>query len=1229
MFFTEEKLKKRLEQLGPLRYRDTFPVAEYEALEDAAGHNGIYPQQKQAESSGAAYTMKNGETWTGRDRYLWLSASVSIPAQWADRTVVGLFDFGTTEEGNNVGFEALAYWNEHPYQGVDSNHIEMILPVAYTGEAKLDFRLWSGLEGGGPPRPATHTIRDSRIGWLHHATDRLYYTSKAILQTIAILPESAYEKSLLTKLLNQSLLKLDWSVPGSDAFYASVQEADQYLDAELEKIKQDHPVLVTTVGHTHIDVAWLWRLKHTREKAARSFSTVLRLMEHDPEYIFLQTQPQLYDYIKNDYPELYERIKERIAEGRWEAGGGMWVEADCNLTSGESLVRQFLLGTRFFKQEFGIVSSYLWLPDVFGYSWALPQILRKSGFDTFMTTKISWNQVNRMPRDTFRWRGMDGSEVLTHFITTPDDWEGGNAFYYTYNGHVKADTVQGVWNSYQDKEANQNMLIAYGFGDGGGGVTREMLELRRQLDRIPGIPAVKSGRADDYFARLQNTFMQTDSYVHTWDGELYLEYHRGTYTSQAYNKLLNRRLELLYRETEWLHALRAAATGKWSAYPAQALEEGWKIILRNQFHDIIPGSSIAEVYEDSTIEYAEAEQIGRHAWATATGTALPIAALSASLRSEETERAIETKPIIHAAASIAGHAQSDTDHNEQDIAATGLAGQQESSLFANIANEHGTGTADVEADTHAGQATSGELAVLNSSSWSLDPLVHVPFNQCGQEHYLWSDSTGQPLSAQQTTDGWLVQATAVPSLGWSTIQYATALTETMTATNGTASSASSTGTTVTVTAEAAIDARTADVFFRYEDGTLITPHYELEWNANGQLTRITDRQYDREVLATGERGNVLQLFEDKPMNFDAWDIDIFYQERMDEITALSSVRLIESGPLRAIVEFGWSYGDTCIVQQLIVYTTSRRIDFVTDVDWKERQKLLKVAFPVQIRTTEATYDIQFGNVKRPTHWNTSWDWARFESVGHQWADLSERNYGVSLLNDCKYGYDIKDHIMRLSLLKSAIHPDPMADYGQHHFTYSLYPHGGDWLDGGTVQEAWQLNAPAVTIPAGSLAKAAFANVDVQSASTSITTEPIAIIDQTASTDPTYNDTRTLIHEDHASIQKQASTYKPTSNLTSDITSNLIHTDFSLFRFSANHVIADAIKKAEDSDAIILRIHEYGGMRTPLTIDSDLNIVSWQECNLMEEPIGDIHQGDIELTITPYELRTFLITVQEV
>ncbi|GJM77454.1 hypothetical protein HMSSN036_96700 [Paenibacillus macerans] len=320
---------------------------------------------------------------------------------------------------------------------------------------------------------------------------------------------------------------------GLRGVYDSLAAAEEQLTRAISALPKSSPVTVRCIGHTHIDVAWLWRLKHTREKAARSFSTVLRLMEMFPEYVFLQTQPQLYEYLKQDYPELYEQIKERVKEGRWEAAGGMWLEADCNLTSGESLVRQLLYGTRFLREEFGAECTYLWLPDVFGYSWALPQILRKSGFDTFMTTKISWNQYNRMPHDTFKWRGIDGSEVLTHFITTPQD---GSFWWYTYNGNIEASSVQGIWDTYRDKEINKELLLSYGYGDGGGGVNREHLELRRRLEAMPGLPNVVTGRADEYFAKLHETVEKADRYVHTWDGELYLEYHRGTYTSQAYNK---------------------------------------------------------------------------------------------------------------------------------------------------------------------------------------------------------------------------------------------------------------------------------------------------------------------------------------------------------------------------------------------------------------------------------------------------------------------------------------------------------------------------------------------------------------------------------------------------------------------------------------------------------------------------------------------------------------------
>lgn len=1046
MFWTEEKLGARIAELERYRYRETIFLTEWLGLEDKEGANGVYPPDLK---QGGSYRV--GDYWTGRDMYLWLHRMVEVPAHWQDKRIVGLFDFGRTGSGNNSGFESLLFLNGKPYQGVDSNHQEVFLEPETAGTAvSFTFRLWSGLEGGGLPVPQEHRIKRAELAWLDEPADNLYYTGRAMLAVYLSLGGSDPLKQELQTVLDRAFRLLDWSRPGSEAFYASVREADEQLAARLKEMEQKHPVTVTAIGHTHIDVAWLWRLTHTREKAARSFSTVLRLMKQYPEYIFLQTQPQLYDYIKRDYPELYAEISDRVREGRWEAGGAMWLEADCNLTSGESLVRQILYGTKFFREEFGVECKYLWLPDVFGYSWALPQILRKSGIDTFMTTKISWSQYNRMPHDTFHWRGMDGSEVLAHFITTPEGPES-SAWYYTYNGLMEPFAVQGIWDSYRDKNLNRDLLLAYGYGDGGGGVNREHLEMRRRLDAIPGVPNVKPGRADDYFERLNETIRSTDQYVHKWDGELYLEYHRGTYTSQAYNKKMNRRLELLYREAEWLQMLLAAESGSFGKYPKQELDEGWRIILRNQFHDIIPGSSIREVYEDSRAEYAEAEEIGNQA--------------------------------------------------------------------AEAAAEALTGSSVQDEAKHV-------YTVFNGASFDQTGLLNVTAED--SEHRQWLDEYGSLLNAQQLGNEWLIETPEIPMLATAVISAVF---------------------TDNVEPAAQTDS------FVWENSILTTPHYIMEWNKSGQLSRLYDRDAEREVLAPGECGNVLQVFEDKPKQYDAWDIDLYYQEKKREITGLVCMELVHSGRLAAVLQFSWKYMDSMVIQKVKVYAGSRRIDFETLVDWHEQHQLLKVAFPVTVRSTEATYDIQYGNVKRPTHWNTSWDYARFESVGHQWADLSERGYGVSLLNDCKYGYDIKDHVMRLSLIKSATAPDWQADQGEHRFTYSLLPHERDWAEGRTAEEAWMLNNPLRAVE---------------------------------------------------------------GRLNGE-------TGKSLFRTDAAGVAIDAVKLSEQGDSCVIRLHEFFGGRRKVKLSSGYPVRSWQLCDLMERPQGEVASGgEIELEFKPYEIHTLLI-----
>lgn len=941
MFLADRKLERRISELEQYRYRDIIELKSFAVSEDNQGV--VNPKLPEA---WGGETIETGDTWKGRDKFLWLHKEMCIPAGWKGKKAVGIFDYGNTGAGNNSGFESMLYVNGKMYQGVDVNHKEVFFDDSLCGTTvDLTFRLWSGLEGGGAPTAQEHRIARADLAWLDEKVDDFYYLASMVWQTIGELESSDPVQHELRRALDGACHCIDWSEPGSEEFYESVHQADDALNGSIDSMDKHSMIHVYCVGHTHIDVAWLWRLKHTREKCSRSFSTVFRLMELYPEYIFLQTQPQLYEYMKEEFPEIYENIKKMAEAGRWETDGSMWVEADCNLTSGESLTRQILIGSKFIKDEFGKDVEYLWLPDVFGYSWALPQILKKAGIDTFMTTKISWNQYNRMPHDTFLWKGIDGSEVLTHFITTPEPWNEKDSWFYTYNGKLLPKTVKGVWDAYSEKHMNKDLLISFGFGDGGGGVNRDMLEYRRRMDKIPGLPHVKMSTAGEYFRRLHDTVEHTDQYVHTWDGELYLEYHRGTYTSQGYNKRMNRLMELLYRRTEWLTVMEALLAEDMNRAQQEELTKGWKHILTDQFHDIIPGSSIHEVYEDSRKDYAYIEDIVRGV-------------------------------------------------------------------------EHQAYESILEPEEHT-------YTVLNSSGWSMDQVVSVPGNRDG----IYRDEEGNELVSQKGCGADYVEVRAVPAMGTKTIVFE----------------------------EVKRDVKQAA--FTVNGREVETPYYQISFNQYGQITKLYDRTYGRNVLAEGERGNVLQMFEDKPLDNDAWDIDIFYQEKMREVTELTSFEITEMGPLCMNIHMEWDYMNSHLKQDMVLYSSDRRIDFRTSVDYHEKHQLLKAAFPVDIRATYGTYDVQYGNVRRPNHWNTSWDMAKFETVAHRWADLSERNYGVSILNDCKYGHDIKDNVLRITLLKAGTHPDHLQDQGEHIFTYSLLPHGGDFVEGDVVREAFALNEP--------------------------------------------------------------------------------------------------------------------------------------------------------------------------
>ena len=781
---------------------------------------------------------------------------------------------------------------------------------------------------------------------LDEAIDHLYWDLLVPLQAFARMGQDSKDRLDIQTVLNDAVNLLDMRQPYSPAFYASVAAAQEHVTRQLyEKMGGHDEVIATCIGHTHIDVAWWWTVAQTREKVVRSFATVLKLMEEYPSYKFMSSQPVLYYFLQQRYPELFEKIRQRVAEGRWEVEGATWLEMDTNLTSGESLVRQFLYGKRFFREQFGYDCKILWLPDVFGYSGALPQIMKKAGVEYFMTTKLAWNQLNKIPNDTFIWRGIDGSEVLAHLITTVGVGQDPKvSFFTTYNGFLHPDAIMGGWERYQNKEINNDILVSYGYGDGGGGPTRGMLETSQRMEKgLRGMPRVRQQTARTYFDEL-NARVRGNRRLETWEGEFYFEYHRGTYTSMARNKRGNRKSELAMMDLELLGVLSGD-------YPAEADTRLWRdVILLNQFHDILPGSSIGEVYEVTKAEYES------------------LLAETGALIRDRLER-------------LAGPGQG--------------------------------------------------VTVFNTLGFARDDAVCLGDVKAAA----LADGAGHVYPVQQTADGAVAYLKDLPSKGY-------------------------------VTLTAAEAAGGENPFIRADDRHLQTPFYTVALDEAGHITSLYDREYDRELARPGKKLNQLRLFEDKPIYYDNWDIDMFYTEKSWPVDELISMAWTEQGPVRATLELAWRCSSSTIRQKVRFYADTRRIDFVTEADWKEHQHLLKAEFPLDIHTDEATFEVQFGSVSRKVHTNTTWDKARFESCGQKWMDYSEGHYGVSLLNDCKYGHSVLDGTVALTLIKCGVEPNPNADVEEHRFTYALYPHGGTWREAKTVQEAYKLNLPAYTVGHG-------------------------------------------------------------------------------------------------------------------------------------------------------------------
>jgi alpha-mannosidase len=946
--WTPQKIAQRIRLIEPLIYRQqqVLPPFRYQTLTDPLD---TPPIGAQIDDSQWEVIQPNTYWGAWRTDFV-IRTQFTVPTHWDRSVPIGLY----LPIGNSRDFshpEGLAYIDGVPYASADRHHHEIRLPdnVRDGQSHRLEIVGWVGGAHAGDPNVKLY-MQECSVVQIDQPTRDFIAASRVTLGVAGKLEDNDPVKALLYNALDEAFKVLDTRDPlGTTDFYDSVPAALQALKSGVEAAGAPMNVDIIGVGHAHIDVAWLWTLGQTVRKSGRTFSNVLRLMEEFPDYTFSQSQAQLYSYTERYYPEIFDQIKQRVGEGRWEVMGGTWVEPDCNAIGAESLVRQFLLGRGYFHKHFGDVDTpVLWLPDTFGYSWALPQLIKQAGMKYFITHKMSWNQYNQMPNQILWWQGLDGTKVLTHFLTTltGDEFL---PFSTTYNGNISPEEVFGTWDNFRQKELHNELMTAYGYGDGGGGPTREMIENVEQYRHHPGAPRVRPGTIREFMERIENEIADK---LPTWNGEFYLEYHRGTYTSQARNKRSNRKSEFLMHDAEFLAALAALTTDY--AYPHEDINQAWELICLNQFHDILPGSSITAVYEDSTRDYQTIESLGLKTLNSS------IEALARTLPGNSTILAVNP---------------------------TSFGGSRIGWLDGMI--DIGLKLVDADGSELRTQSVEGSTLIEFKST--------TPYSVTGL-----SEVSGVPLTAES-----MLSATQ-------------------------------------------------------EDGQTVLENalLRVEFNTSGDITRIYDKQSDREVLPPNTHANALLAFEDRPMNYDAWDIDIFYEDRTEKIEGVESLMIIEKGPLRAGVEVRRRYRNSEIRQKIYLYTDSKRIDFDTWIDWHEHHILLKAAFPVNVMNPMATFDVQWGNVERATHRNTSWEAARFETCAHKWADLSEGNYGVALLNDCKYGYDIHDNVMRLTLLKSATSPDPIADQGEHLMTYSLLPHEGDWRSE-VISAAYDLNNPMI------------------------------------------------------------------------------------------------------------------------------------------------------------------------
>lgn len=891
-----------------------------------------------------------GAAWGPLWDTTWFRVRGQVPKGWKGREVVVLMRLADSR-GEGFTAEGLIYSEGRVVRALNRNREDIPVAARAKGGEAFEFYVEAAANSGANPMEVSDSeflnlpefggkpyfqLHQCELVCVNREAFDFYYDFRVAAEAMDALGEDSQRGNELLYALNEAVNVFNENDP------ASIPAARAVLAGVMSKRNGETVHRTSGVGHAHIDTAWLWPLRETIRKCARTFSTALDYMEKYPEYVFVCSQAQQYAWMKAYYPEIFRGIKKAVKRGQWEPVGSMWIETDCNLASGESLVRQIVHGKRFFRDELGFETVDVWIPDVFGYAASMPQIMKKAGVDYFLTQKISWSQFNKFPHHTFLWEGIDGTRVFTHFPPAN-----------TYNADTgPRELLKGARNFREHGRATRSLLV-YGFGDGGGGPSITMLEQAKRLKDFDGVPPLQLETAKEFFRKAEEDARD----LPVWSGELYLEAHRGTYTTQAKNKRGNRKSELLLRDAEFFDLIgkvlspkhrEAAADPERAVYDVTglgrkdasshqaALDRAWKLVLLNQFHDIIPGSSIHWVYLDSDRDYETVRQLGESV----------VASSLAALASKIDSRGLKSPLFV-----------------------------------GNTLGFHRTEVVDLPDGSPA--------------------VVDVP--ACGY----------RVVDAAEPGEADLVPVKVVENAKGLTL----------------------------------------------ENGII-----RARLNRKGQLTSLVLVESGREMVPAGAVGNLFQLHEDIPNFWDAWDVDVFYREKFQNLDQVDSMEVVDSHPLRAVVRVVRSFGSSRIEQEIVLRAGSPRLDFRNVVDWQERRKMLKVAFPAAVRSSRATYEIQYGHLDRPTHANTSWDLARFEVCAHKWVDLSEPGGGLAVLNDCKYGHDVWGNIIRISLLRAPIAPDPKADRGRHEFTFAVMPHGGDFRAARVIEQSYALNVPLVLKP---------------------------------------------------------------------------------------------------------------------------------------------------------------------